>query len=527
MPAHFARVPAVPRLRERVEVRMLQEGHEPLEHRVAPPVHLLDGLRQQLIEVLLAVVLQVEPKGRPLLLDVGALARDGLERLLDDLPVFLRIDARDPQQKPLRGLLRVERLTPRRQVHEDQQLHEPPGEVALRLAFEQRGDLAAKIGEDLLRNRQELGLHLEQIGEVVDDRVRGEQVPPGAVEKRRHVPGFVPEQLGEGEIDDAARLREAVAHFFEQLQRRRVNRVDVADVRDARRQRRVNLFQVLCQLLDGGRVGRFLAQDTPRDEVTDVRRGQEQPDRVAVLDLAEQVVLDLARVFDLFLQRGHDPQPVALGPLAEELQETEVFVERLGRRLGAQELRQLVYDEQQAGGITAHDPLPDVAPVLLGVGELQLPLQDGLQRLFGPVVQERHRDHAGVARSERLPAQLLGEVGQEMRFPRAVVTDQENAAPLVLGEQRAEGGEVRLDLFRDVVAVADPARIFGLQMLQAHDRRLRGDIDVFADVQSCPRRKIPLFIASLCLSMWSAAPRRRFCGFPSSPKRRPGAALHI
>ena len=61
------------------------------------------------------------------------------------------------------------------------------------------------------------------------------------------------------------------------------------------------------ELLNRRPVGRFLAQDAAGDQVLHVRGAQDIPDGIAVLDLAVKVVLHVAGVLDLFLQRRQDP----------------------------------------------------------------------------------------------------------------------------------------------------------------------------------------------------------------------------
>ena len=55
-------------------------------------------------------------------------------------------------------------------------------------------------------------------------------------------------------------------------------------------------------------------------------RGEKHPDGVPILDLSIGSVLELARVFDLLLHGGEDPERLPLAPLPKKLEKTDVFV---------------------------------------------------------------------------------------------------------------------------------------------------------------------------------------------------------
>src|SRR6266498_2039694 len=115
-------------------------------------------------------------------------------------------------------------------MDENQKLEQAPGQILLRLLFEEHRNLLPEVRQHPLCNFQTLRLELEEVGEVIDDDIRRDQVPPGLVQKRRDAARFVAEELGQHKIHDATGLRETVTHFFKQVQRHRVERINLAEV---------------------------------------------------------------------------------------------------------------------------------------------------------------------------------------------------------------------------------------------------------------------------------------------------------
>ena len=165
--------------------------------------------------MLLTIVLQIEAKARTLLLQIRALAGERVEDFSDDVPISFRVNARDFEQEPLGCLIGVKGFPPWRKMDQDHQLEQAPGEILLRVVLKQHWNLASKIGKEFLCDRQELLLDLEQVGEMVHDRVGSEQVSPRLIQEWGDSSRFVSKQLRQCEVDDAAGLRKAVAHFFE------------------------------------------------------------------------------------------------------------------------------------------------------------------------------------------------------------------------------------------------------------------------------------------------------------------------
>ena len=70
---------------------------------------------------------------------------------------------------------------------------------------------------------------------------------------------------------------------------------------------------------------------------------QVEPDAVAILDLVECVLMDLACFFNPFLQGCHNPQRKCGRQLSQVLQKTYIFIVGPCISLGRQELREFIY----------------------------------------------------------------------------------------------------------------------------------------------------------------------------------------
>src|SRR4029453_18119155 len=331
-------MPAIPRERKRIKIRSRQALEQSLKDRIAASLQFLQAACNQSVQGLAAFAFQVERVARPLALEESPLFHQRIENPLADLPVPGWIELRHFQQKPLGCFPGIELLAARGEGNEDQQLQQAPGELLLRLPGEQRRYLLPVIREHLLTQGQELRLNLEQVGKMVGDTVRRYELPPGFIKKRLYTPGFVAQQPSQGKIDDPSRLRKAIAHLFEQFQGGWMKWIDFAKLGEIYRVLRIDFHQLLGETRHGGRVRRLLGANALRDQVLDMGWSQQEADRVPVSDLAVKVVLHLACVLDLLLNRAHNPQGMRLGPFTQELKESEIFVEALGRGLGAQKL---------------------------------------------------------------------------------------------------------------------------------------------------------------------------------------------
>src|SRR5262245_37793280 len=226
-------------------------------------------------------------------------------------------------------------LASRGKMHKNQQFDQAPGKLLLRFPSKQRCHLLPVVGEYFLTQGQELRLNLEQIGKMVGYEVWRYKLPPGFIKKRRYTPGFVAQQPSQGKIDNAAGLRKAIAHLFEKFQGVWMKRIDFAKLGEIYRVLRINFHQLLGEARYGDGVRWLLAQNTLRDQVLDMGGSEQEADRVPVSDLAVKIILDFTGMLDLLLNRAQNPQGMRLGPFAEELKKSEIFVEALGRGLGA------------------------------------------------------------------------------------------------------------------------------------------------------------------------------------------------
>ena len=99
----------------------------------------------------------------------------------------------------------------------------------------------------------------------------------------------------------------------------------------------------------------------------------------------------------------------------------------------------------------------------------------------------KFRSDTGRTVKPRLPkapvANLLGQICQEMGFPRPVVADQKRAAACFFGKQSLQGFEMPAGLLGYVIAGADPTGICGLQMIEPDDGGLGGNLDMVTDFQ--------------------------------------------
>src|SRR5213594_4439060 len=145
MPAHLAGMPAIAREQERVEVRLLKTWQQQLENRIAAVSQLRHRPGDERLEILLALVFHVEGVARSPTQDERPLQRQLVQHPVNYFAVLFRIDARDLQQQPLRGVFHLERFPPRREMNEDQELDQAPGQILLGLLFKERGDLPAEV----------------------------------------------------------------------------------------------------------------------------------------------------------------------------------------------------------------------------------------------------------------------------------------------------------------------------------------------------------------------------------------------
>ena len=213
-------------------------------------------------------------------------------------------------------------------------------------------------------------------------------------------------------------------------------------------------------------------------QVPHARGRQEQADREAVADLAVESAVDLAGVLDLLLQRGDDPEGVAHGPLAEELQKAHVFVEASRVRLGAQELGELVEHQHQALGMARLERSPEGAAVARRRVDVQCVADDSLEAELGGKVEQRHRLDRRRNIAQGGTAQGAGQVGKEVRLAGAVGTDQEDAGALRPGQHLAQRLQVVLDVAREVVRFGDPRLV---EVAQTHHGGVGADLDPATD----------------------------------------------
>ena len=90
-----------------------------------------------------------------------------------------------------------------------------------------------------------------------------------------------------------------------------------------------------------------LADEPVGDQFLDVRPPQGDPDRVAVFDLVESVLVDLPGLFDPLLERGDDPERKGRGFLPQVLEEADVFIEGVRIGLGPKKFGELIHQKDQ------------------------------------------------------------------------------------------------------------------------------------------------------------------------------------
>jgi hypothetical protein len=339
---------------------------------------------------------------------------EAFEQALDDVAIPRRIDARDRHQQPVGRLGRRHRIARRRQMDQHQQMQQGLGVTALRGSLEQLVEVRAIPWQQLARDRQELGLDGEDILEVADDRIGCDERSPLLVEERGDVSRRITGQLTRDEVDDAARLREPIADFLEQLERGGVDRVDRAQRAEVDRGAGKRFAHATRDVLYAFSVARALDQDAVGDQVADVHRAEPQHERKAILDLAIVRMVEVPDLLDRLLHRGDHEQAMLLAQLPEELEEADILGELAPIGLRAQELRQLVDHEQQPARMASHALRPADPPVVGADLDLERMRHRVLEPCGRGVVQ--HREHAAVGRaSERRAAgQLLGQVREEV-----------------------------------------------------------------------------------------------------------------
>jgi hypothetical protein len=204
-----------------------------------------------------------------------------------------------------------------------------------------------------------------------------------------------------------------------------------------------------------------------------VRGGQHEAERIAILDLAIEPRLQPAGVLDLLLHGGDDPQTVVSRPLPQELQEPDILGELLARRLRAQELGQLVDDEDHAFGMARGQLSPPHAAITVGGGHAARVGGDVLQSLARIEVNQRDGDHPRGRRGQLSGLRQPGEIGEQMRFAGTVLTDDEDAAAGRMCQRAAQRLQVPLDLARAAEAVRDPRGVGIASLFEPHDRGMR------------------------------------------------------
>ena len=106
-------MPALPRQGKRIKVCLLEQRCQAFEYKVAPAPDFRNRFGQQLIQVLLAVVFQIEAKTPAVLFHIGALAGEHVEHSPDDVAISLRVNSGDFEEQPFSGFAGVQGLPPR------------------------------------------------------------------------------------------------------------------------------------------------------------------------------------------------------------------------------------------------------------------------------------------------------------------------------------------------------------------------------------------------------------------------------
>ena len=107
-------------------------------------------------------------------------------------------------------------------------------------------------------------------------------------------------------------------------------------------------LELIKEITDSGICILFVTDQPLGDQLLDVGTSQGETDPVPVLDLIKGVLMNLACLFNPFLQRGNDPQWECARLFPEVLQKADIFIVRSCVGLGTQELGELVHQNNEA-----------------------------------------------------------------------------------------------------------------------------------------------------------------------------------
>jgi hypothetical protein len=140
------------------------------------------------------------------------------------------------------------------------------------------------------------------------------------------------------EIDDAPVFGEEGPQSIKEGNGRRMDGIKPEEPRFLNRKRREVSPEALKDLPDFVVCSGAMANQAMRDEFFNVRAAQCNPDRIAVLDLVESILIDLSRLFDPLLKGSNDPEGKRRSFLSQVLKKANVFVIGVGIGLGAKKL---------------------------------------------------------------------------------------------------------------------------------------------------------------------------------------------